>query len=74
MDNYFSEGASMMVDGEDHHAHSSDNSSISSYINGMLDPPSIFASSNTSPSLDDYLKIKNRDKPKDTLLLIQQKK
>ena len=60
----------MMADGEHHHAPSSDTSSISAYINGMLDPTSIFASSTSSPSLDDYLKIKNRDKPKDTLLLI----
>lgn len=64
----------MMEDGEHHHGQPSDTSSILAYINGMLEPASIFASSTSPPSLDDYLKIKNRDKPKDTLLLISQKK
>lgn len=63
-----------MEDGGHHHGQSSDTSSILAYINEMLEPASIFASSTSPHSFDDYLKIKNRDKPKDTLLLISQKK
>lgn len=46
----------------------------SSFITGILNPPSIFASSTTIPTLSDYLKIKTKDKPKDTLKEIQDKK
>lgn len=46
----------------------------SSFITDILNPPSIFNSSATTPSLSDYLKIKTKDKPKDTLKEIQDKR
>lgn len=45
----------------------------SSYTTDIFNPPSIFISSITS-TLSDYIKIKTKDKPKDTLKEIQYKK